>query len=453
MDPHPLAQPRRNRQKSRGSSPGACPATPQLAPHPTSPAQGGKQHNLALDLEPGPKETTLNKKALCRLKQRSQVCSRGNIRLFSTTHPTMTKRSDSFFLAKMEKKMKNNVRQEALQHLAEIQTATPQKSSFAKLLVETKVTPTKEPSGSQPGQIQSWPKAYHTIGRFPQAGMRVFILQRAPGLTEEKLALWKLTDNNIVPHIFEFETGLDPAKPWPQGPCHEKEALHVVLNKWVTIPVDHQQAKQLCACCSGYGPDWSKKGVYQLLPEDADVKTHVKHARSGRSAIIPTHLRVNGQWGFESNWSAIQAKLVDTSGYGRVVTTFFPDAGTSDSEWAEFATREAKLCCKAPLEAELSTKASLAQLCQNLAAEAVYSTKPPLGASGSQPVPSTPPRSPIGAFFKSPHQQEATAPASPPCFDCLDFDGPDQLEAPAPAFASPLESPKAPAPLSPLELP
>ena len=353
----------------------------------------------------------------------------------------MSKRNGSF-VEKMENKMHKKTLEEGLKGLAAIQMATPKRSGIAKLFVETTVTPSKELSGSQPGQIQRWPVSFRLLAKFPQASMKVFIQMRAPGLTEQKLALWKIKEKQIVPHLFEYETGLDPNKPWPQGPCHEKEAFSAVLNKWVTSPEDHQQLKQLLRA-SGYGPDWSNNGVYRLWPDDTDTKTHVKHSRSGKFASIPPGMRVSGQWGFESNWSAIQAKLVDTHGYGREVTSFFKDIAIPDLEWAEFAESEAQLCCKTPLESELSTKATLAQLCQNLQAEAVCSTKPLLGASGSQPVHS-PPMSPTGAFSKWPHQQEAPAPASPLCLDSL-FDGPEQLEAPSPA--SPLEPLEALAPI------
>ena len=346
----------------------------------------------------------------------------------------MSKRNADFVM-QMENKMHKKNLQDSLQGLADIQMKTPKRSGITKLFVETTVTPSKELSGSQPGQTQCWPVTYRLLAKFPQASMKVFLQRRAPGLTEVKLALWKIKEKQIVAHLFEYETGLDPDKPWPQGPCHEKDAFSAVLNKWVTSPVDHQQLKQLL-CASGCGPDWSNNGVYQLWPDAAEVKTHVKHSRSGKSAPIPPGMRVSRQWGFESNWSAIQAKLVDPTGHGRVVTTFFQDIVTSDLEWAEFAESEAQLCCKAASESELTTKATLAQLCQNLQAEAVCSTKPLLGASGYQPV-NSPPMSPTGAFSKWPHQQEATAPASPLCVDSL-FDGPEEVEAPSPA--SPLEA-------------
>ena len=74
--PPPLPSPGEKQAEIKRVQSRSLPHHSQLAPHPTSPAQGGNQHNPALASEPGPRETTLNKKALCILEQRSQVCSR-----------------------------------------------------------------------------------------------------------------------------------------------------------------------------------------------------------------------------------------------------------------------------------------------------------------------------------------------------------------------------------------
>jgi hypothetical protein len=315
----------------------------------------------------------------------------------------MSKRLADTFVDRIEKKVQKKALVDSLQMLAKCETQTPTKSSVALSLVAT--TPTKVASGSQPaGKMKCWPAGYHTLAKYPRGNMKAFLLNRAPALTEQKLAYWKLNDKDIVQHLFEFETGLDIDKPWPAGPCHDPDAFEVVLKEWVKKPTDYQQLNQLLDRSTGSQPDWVKNGVYQLFPNDEENKTHVEHLRSGKIARIPASMRVDGQWSFNNNWSATQAKLVDANGYGRVVTTFFPDAATSNVEWGEFAETEAKLCCKAPkLESEPSVKATLAQLCQNLQAEASYSV---------QQAPSTPPRSPRPVVgLASP--ASAQAPASP----------------------------------------
>ena len=306
----------------------------------------------------------------------------------------------------MQKKVQKNSLKDSLQLFTKMERETPTKCHTARAMME--MTPTKAAPGSQPAaKSKSWPEGYRTLARYPKGSMKDFLFKRAPFvLTEQKLSFWKMGDKNIVQHLFEFETGLDLNKPWPKGPCHEKHAFEMVLIKWVTNPIDHQHLRQLLDGELGTQPNWLKKGVYQLLPEESEMKTHVQHSHSGRSVQIPASMRVDREWIFEDNWSAMHAKLVDKSGHGFNVSTFFPHAATSCVEWREFATQEAKMWSTTPSESEPSLKASLAQLCQNLQADTCDSVKD---------TPQTPTGSPLGSVFglDSPAPAAAPAPASP----------------------------------------
>jgi len=285
-------------------------------------------------------------------------------------------------VTKVAKKMSKAAMQDAMQSLKESEQTTPSKSSLAKGLLET--TPTKELRGAQP-EVKVWPPTYRTLARFPRQVMAKYLLERWPCLSLEKVTFWRMQDKDIVPHLFECMTGLEPGKCWPQGPCHEKGVLELVVDTWLKQGPLTSQAQALspevgfadmkALCRTGRNePDWNAHGQFSLEPEGEQQKTVVLHKATGKRAELPVYLRVDGTWKIEKNWSAVGAKLVDATGHGtREISSFFQDPLYPNCTWAEFASQEAeKFCTQGPTSFRAGSPglpASLASACTSLRAE------------------------------------------------------------------------------------
>ena len=292
-----------------------------------------------------------------------------------------------------ERKVQKQLRHDSQQMLASIEAETPTKGIIAKTILEQ--TPTKaERLHSKPEDlVQNYPESYRTLLRFPRKAMKAWLISRSNGaLTEKVFASLKVRDAQIVAHMFEFETGLELSKPWPQGPCHEIGMLEQILDKWLEETSGF--IKNVCG-----NADWCKQGRFQYLPVDEEVKTSVFDTRTGKTADIPTSIRVDHTWSIHNNWSGSEAMLADESGCGYCVSTVYNKAGvegvtTTNSQWVEFAEEKAKgLATKPSQETELTVPALLGTLSRELHTEAGLT--PLRMAAGEQSPVAAAPRSPL----------------------------------------------------------
>ena len=94
------------------------------------------------------------------------------------------------------------------------------------------------------------------------------------------------------------------------------------------------------------------------FPTDAEIKTHVVHRPTNKSAALPLSVAATNKWSFSKNWSESEAMSEDTDGFGNrpVHTVFTPLPYKDNAAWVDFATRTA-----AGVEEELGDTALVEQ--------------------------------------------------------------------------------------------
>ena len=175
-------------------------------------------------------------------------------------------------------------------------------------------------------KLSKFPRQHAKLSKFPQFTKLDLLVTTEPQVTEMIIKALKVTDKQIVEHMFEFEFGLPGHFTWPQGLCHVKGVLRQVLEDWkahastgqhqlATIMPDLLRANSYTIC-------WSDVGVYGLLPEDCEEKLYVLHKPSGTKVPIPLRMKGKGPFTLTSNWSAHDAQLLSSPSTTRLPSTF-----------------------------------------------------------------------------------------------------------------------------------
>ena len=260
----------------------------------------------------------------------------------------MAKRDVGDDLADFEKNLHRQNYNSAQQLLKRQCRQSPHRAFVAASLLSALNQPPKSDSATE--NTEPWPKTYGVIGKLPKKIKQSVLMKRVPRIKDAYIALWKISDKQIIDRLFEYEFCVTDLATWPQGACHKKGIIDEVLMKWATRTQDEQGNNRLSTITAARFEasasfDWQEHGVWALGPDSHEEKTTVIHRPSGLSARIPDSLSVTSAWSFAENWSDSSAALVDPDGYrSRAIASFFERSQlhTSMEEWVDFASRTAE---------------------------------------------------------------------------------------------------------------
>jgi hypothetical protein len=309
----------------------------------------------------------------------------------------MAKRSAEDDVADFEKKMNKQQFAQASKTLRKQYNTDPNRTFITAQLLQG--------LASQPAprlkdkNLEPWPNTYGVISKFPKTTKQKLLLQTVTNLKESWMQLWKLSDRQVVEHLFEFQFCIAPEFTWPQGTCHRKGMLERVAEQWVKhLEKVHSEGQKRLNAIQPHefnlGPtfNWNSLGVYTTVPHETTVKTHILHKLSGQRTAIPMSMHVGSTWTINSNWSDHNACLVDGEGYEvRKISTFFDltDVGMSMEDWVSFAVETAKTLAEEDDKPNSLVQAGLA-LVMGLQSQGLAISKDDAGSHGESTGPSTP---------------------------------------------------------------
>ena len=186
-----------------------------------------------------------------------------------------------------------------------------------------------------------WPQAYGLLKKYPKTLRNKILYKATPDLTETQVKMLRVLDKNIDDKLFQFQFGVDLNYTWPQGACHKCGYIDKVLLAWLQHIGGDRLKKFFDFQCT-HSCDWNAHSVYEPLPLEEDLKTHIRHKPSGAEKEIPSSMRVTSSWTIVDNSSEHAAILQDPDGYGRKVAAFFPLEQLSLQSWVEFAAKKAQ---------------------------------------------------------------------------------------------------------------